>query len=125
VRLLLILFLGKGLVYARGNNPTKFILERVDSERQDVFMYVPLTNEYHHVFTIDTIFSVKPVNEDGSESSLIGWQLPSGEDGTQVGPHASSDFFLPPPTIRIQIRVSNVMIEGGEWRFTERTLAEE
>lgn len=54
VMLLLTLFLGKGLVYARGHSPTKFILERVDSERQDVFMYVPLTNEYHHVFTIES-----------------------------------------------------------------------
>lgn len=67
---------------------------------------------------------MKVVNEDGSQIPPIGWQLPNGDDGTPVGLDVNL-FFLPPPMRCAQVRIANVLIEGGEWRFTEYKFDEE
>lgn len=57
MRLLLTQFQGKGLIYSISDKvtPTKFKVEKVDSLRPDVYMYVhPVTSDWHYVFIIES-----------------------------------------------------------------------
>ena len=63
------------------------MLQRLDTDRKDIFLYVPLVTSDWHMFTIESYIqgeSVMPINEDASNGPLLGWQLQGGDDGTQV-----------------------------------------
>ncbi|OJA12326.1 hypothetical protein AZE42_07342 [Rhizopogon vesiculosus] len=90
---------GTGLIYDLSDNPSKFMLQPLFSDRNDIFMYMPPVPAIGICSLSSPIFRVKSVNEDGSQGPSIGWQLQNGNDGTQVR--------------CVQVRIANVKERNG------------